>query len=255
LKRPLPPPLQAAAVVADASEIDAIDAALICLTRPLVLEAATDLLQHRVPIVEAAILPSPDRASHREALDRVALRHRTAAVIGVGWDPGMLSVFCELFAIMSPKGHTEARGRPGISLHHTLAALALPGDALCTELRAEGGRMQRYVYVQLEPEADTQAVILAVQSDSLFLDEESVRARGGGSRRRAGTPGARCRRRASAIPARRPLRSRIGDGADHGGVGARHSAAGSGRAPAQRHPASALWQGISQHNDDTPEQG
>ncbi len=73
----------------------------------------------------------------------------------------MLSVSSRLFAVMSPKGHTESRDRPGISLHHTLAARALPGirDALCTELRAEGGRMQRYVYVELEPEADAQAAV------------------------------------------------------------------------------------------------
>ena len=176
LNQPLPPPLHTARVVADAGEIEAVDAALICLPPPFVRETCTDLLQHRIPIVEAAILPAPERAPHREALHRVALRHRIAAITGAGWDPGMLSIFSGLFAAMSPKGHTESRDRPGISLHHTLAARALPGikDALCTELRAQGGRMQRYVYVELEPGTDAQAAAEAVQSDPLFLDEETL---------------------------------------------------------------------------------
>lgn len=176
LNHPLPPPLQTAKAVADASEIEAIDAALICLPPRLVRETAADLLQHHVPIVEAAIVPPADRPSHCEALHRVAFRHHIAAVTGAGWNPGMLSVFRGLFAVMSPKGHTESRDRPGISLHHTLAARALHGikDALCTELRAEGGRMQRYVYVELEPAADAQAAAQAVQSDPLFIDEETV---------------------------------------------------------------------------------
>jgi diaminopimelate dehydrogenase len=265
LNQPLPPPLQAATVVADASEIDAIDVALICLPPPLVLEAATDLLQHRIPIVEAAILTSRDRASYREVLDRVASRHRTAAVIGAGWDPGMLSVFCGLFAVMSPKGHTDARDRPGISLHHTLAARALPGikDALCTELSAEGGRKQRYVYAELEPEADTQAVIRAVQSDPLFLDEESVvipvgrlaESRGGGPRRRAGTLGVA----AGDAHQRFLLEGRF----DLVSVTAQIMVAatratsllGPGAHRLSDIPPRALWQGISEHNDDTPERG
>jgi diaminopimelate dehydrogenase len=176
LSKPMPPPLHTAISVAHASEIGTIDAALICLPPALVREAATDLLQHTIPIVEAAILPPPERGPHREALDRVALRHHITAVTEAGWNPGMLAVFRGLFAVMSPKGHSESRDRPGISLHHTLAARALPGikDALCTELRAEGGRMQRYVYVELEPGTDGAAAIQAVQSDPLFFDEETL---------------------------------------------------------------------------------
>ncbi len=176
LSHPLPLPLQGVPIATDPSEIDGIEAALICLPPRLVHETATDLLQHRIPIVEAAILSPQERLSQHEAIHRVALHHRTAAVTGAGWDPGMLSLFQGLFAVLSPKGHTETRDRPGISLHHTLAARALPGlkDALCTELRAEGGRMQRYVYVELQPEADIEAATQAVQSDPLFMDEETI---------------------------------------------------------------------------------
>lgn len=172
----LPSCFRDAKVAADASEIDAIDAALICLPPRLVREAATDLLQHRVPIVEAAVLPAAERPAHREAINRVALRHHTGAVVEAGWEPGMLALFQGLFAVLAPKGHTETRDRPGISLHHTLATRALPGirDALCTELRAQGGRMQRYVYVELDPAAAVEDVVRAVQSDPLFLGQETV---------------------------------------------------------------------------------
>jgi len=174
--QPLPPPLQAMRVVSHASELDAIDAALICLPPRLVVETAADLLQHKIPIIEAAILPEGDRRECEEVIDKVALHHRTSAVTEAGWDPGMRSIFCGLFAAMTPKGHTEIRDRPGISLHHTLAARALPGikDALCTELRAEGGRMQRYVYVELRPGANAETIREAVKGDPLFTDEETV---------------------------------------------------------------------------------
>jgi len=176
LAQPLPAPLQRVLVATDPSEIDGIDAALICLPPRLVLEAATDLLQHRIPTVESAILPNADRLSANEVIRKVAHQHRTAAVTEAGWDPGMLSVFRGLFVMMTPKGHTETRDRPGVSLHHTLAARAMPDikDALCTELRAEGGRRQRYVYVELGPGADPEAAEQAVRADPLFTDEETV---------------------------------------------------------------------------------
>jgi diaminopimelate dehydrogenase len=172
----LPPQLQDAPVAADASEIAAVDAALICLPPHLVREAASDLLQHRVPIVEAAILPPAERRASDEAIHKMAQHHRTAAVTGAGWDPGILSIFRGLLAVMTPKGQTKSRDRAGISLHHTLAARALPGirDAACTELRADDGRMRRYVYVELRPGTAAEAAVQAVRSDPLFVDEETV---------------------------------------------------------------------------------
>jgi len=176
LAQPLPPSLQGVRIAPDPSDIDGIDAALICLPPRFVLETGTDLLQHRIPIVESAILPNAERLSANETIRKAAHHHRVAAVTEAGWDPGMLSVFRGLFAMMTPKGHTETRDRPGVSLHHTLAARTLPGikDALSTELRAEGGRMQRYVYVELEPGTDAKAATQAVQADPLFMDEETV---------------------------------------------------------------------------------
>ena len=88
----------------------------------------------------------------------------------------MLSLFQSLFATLCPKGHTETRDRPGVSLHHTLAARSVSGvkDALCAELRAGSGKIQRYVYVELEDDADLPGIRQTIQNDPLFFDEEAL---------------------------------------------------------------------------------
>jgi len=173
---PLPQALLGVPVAPHASELGGLDAALICLPRPLVLEAATDLLQHRIPIVEAATVPSAGYRSYQRQIDQVALRHKVAAVVGAGWEPGMLSLFRGLFATLCPKGHTATRDRPGVSLHHTLAARQVSGvkDALCAELRAGSGEIQRYVYLELEHGAALPRVQQMIENDPLFLDEETL---------------------------------------------------------------------------------
>lgn len=143
----------------------------------LALEAATDLLQHRIPIVEAATVPRATYQTSGSSIE-AALRHKVAAVVGAGWEPGMLSVFRGLFAVLCPKGHSDMRDRPGVSLHHTLAARSVLGviirDALCTELPAGSGKIQRYVYVELKCGGDLPRVTQVIQTDLLFVDEETL---------------------------------------------------------------------------------
>ena len=103
LNQPLPETLRGVAVAPHASELGSFDAALICLPTAVALEAATDLLQHRIPIVEAATVPSAAYQSYKRELDRGALRHKVAAVVGAGWEPGMLSVFRGFFAVLCPR--------------------------------------------------------------------------------------------------------------------------------------------------------
>lgn len=109
LNQPLPAALRGAQVALHASELGSFDTALICLPTALALEAATDLLQHRIPVVEAAAVPSAAYHNYKQELDRIAFRHKVAAVVGAGWEPGMLSVFRGLFAVLWPKGHSETR--------------------------------------------------------------------------------------------------------------------------------------------------
>lgn len=163
-------------VAADIAELDAVDAALLCVPSQLVTAAVHDLIQHGLSTVECAALDGEVFRSHKERLDRLAQRHHVAAVLGAGWDPGALTLLRGLFALLVPKGHTDLTDRPGVSLHHTLTARAVAGvsDALCTELRTGEGKLQRYVYVELAPGADGAQVAKAVRSEPLFLGEETL---------------------------------------------------------------------------------
>lgn len=175
LDETLPGAFRAVPVVSHVGELQDVTGALVCLPAEQVAGAAHDLLQHRIPLVECAELHDQVFRLHKDNIQRMAWHHRVPTVVGAGWDPGALSLFRGLFALLTPKGYTETRSRPGINLHHTLVAQGVAGvrDALCTELPAPTGRLQRYVYVELAPGAEAQQVAEAIRSDPLFLDEET----------------------------------------------------------------------------------
>ena len=176
LALPLPNSLPNVTAVSHFTELDGVDAAIVCVPTEHALEAIVKLLQHRIPIIECATVHGDAFQTRKADIERMAKRHRVAAVLGAGWDPGALSLFRALFALLTPKGHTEITDRPGHSLHHGLAVKAMPGvkDALCAEFPAGNGKIQRYVYVELREGADFEQVSRAIRSDPLFLDEESL---------------------------------------------------------------------------------
>lgn len=176
LALPLPNSLPNVTVVSHFTELDGVDAAIVCIPPENSLEAIIKLLQHRVPVVECATVHGDAFRTRKADIERMAKRHRVAAVLGAGWDPGALSLFRTLFALLTPKGHTEITDRPGHSLHHGLAVKAMPGvkDALCAEFPVGNGKIQRYVYVELREGANFEQVSQAIRSDPLFLDEESL---------------------------------------------------------------------------------
>jgi diaminopimelate dehydrogenase len=173
---PLPDAVSGVPTVSNILDLGDIDGALVCVPVKQVQEFAHDLLQHKVPVVECAELHRGAFQRHKAAIHKMAERYRTVAVVGAGWDPGMLSLFRGLFALLTPKGDTKTHDRPGVSLHHSLTARAVDGvkDALCTELHRADGAMQRYVYVELEDDADTDLVGETIRSEPLFLDEETL---------------------------------------------------------------------------------
>ena len=70
-----------------------VDAALICIPTNAVMEAASQILQHGIPIVDCITLHGDALHAHREAIHKSARRHGVPAIVGAGWDPGALSVF------------------------------------------------------------------------------------------------------------------------------------------------------------------
>lgn len=163
-------------VVDHVSELGTVDAALLCVPTDMVLGLAQEILQRRTPIVECARLHGDAFLAHKGEIQRVALLRKTTAVVGAGCDPGILSLFRSQFALPIPHGHTQSSLHTGASLHHSLAAEGVPSvrKALATELKAADGRLQRYVYVELEPDADAAAVEVAIRRDPLYLDEETL---------------------------------------------------------------------------------
>lgn len=171
-----PEPWLKAPAVTHISELNQVDAALICVPVDEVMGIAKDLLQSRIPMVECARLHGEAFLEHKSEIHRAALRHKVPAVVGAGCDPGVLSLFRSQFALMAPRGHTEIRLHTAPSLHHTLAATGIDGirKALATECTSRDGALQRYVYVELEPSADADTVKDALVNDPLFLDEQTL---------------------------------------------------------------------------------
>jgi diaminopimelate dehydrogenase len=176
LALPLPPGVPASVPRCETDALAEIDVALVCVPRERVVDIAGQILSRGASVVDAAQIHGAAFERHRAEIHREALRNQRAAIVGAGWDPGMLSLLRGWLALLVPKGHTQARPRPAAGLHHTLAAREIAGvrDALCAELRTSDGRLQRYVYVELEPGADSERVSAALRADPLFLDEETL---------------------------------------------------------------------------------
>lgn len=163
-------------VVEHFGELPAIDAALVCVPAGMVQGLARELLQQRIALVECARLHGEAFAAHRAEMQRMTHLYRATAVIGAGSDPGFLSLIRSQFALALPHGHTQSSQHTAASLHHSLAAEGIAGvrKGLATELKATDGRLQRYVYVELEPGTDPTAVKEAIRRDPLYLDAETL---------------------------------------------------------------------------------
>lgn len=171
----LPDHLRHIPLLTHVGQVKEVDGALICVPTGAVMETASQILQHGIPIVDCAILHGESFHAHKEAIHKLALHHHTPAIVGAGWDPGGLSVFRSWLALLTPGGVTETTHRPGITLRHTVMAKNVSGvkDALCTEVRAADGRLRRYVYVELEQGANADRVAEAIRVDPLFLGVET----------------------------------------------------------------------------------
>lgn len=171
----LPPSLEHTAVAGHLRELKNVDAALICVPAEQTLGVAREILQQRIPVVECARLEVRALKAHYEALGVAARHHRVAAIVGAGWDPGILPLVRRLFEVLIPRGHTEAGIHPGVTLRHSAVA-SVPGveDALVCERRTVDGRIQHYVYVKLDKGMSIADVERAITADPLYAGEETL---------------------------------------------------------------------------------
>lgn len=154
-------------------DLGGVDAALVCVPTEAAAGVEQELLQMRIPIVECASFEGRAQGEHHERVAHLAARHRVGAVVGAGWDPGVLPQLRQLFEMLIPKGHTQQVRHLAAGLHHTACVEQVAGvhAALSSELPAAGGAMQRYVYVQLERGADFEQVRRQIEGDPLYADE------------------------------------------------------------------------------------
>ena len=167
--------LQRYPVATHVRDLPAVGAALVCVPADAVLGVARELLQAHIPIVECACLEGQALQSHHAALDEAASHHRLAAVVGAGWEPGVLPLLRRTFENLIPRGHTQAHRHPSLNLHHTAVLKAIAGvkGALSGEFHGSSGAVQQYVYVELEPGADITRVEAAVRADPLFAGQDT----------------------------------------------------------------------------------
>lgn len=172
----LPHPFGQVSVAGHVRELKGVEAALVCVPAEQVLDVARELLQQHLPVIECAILEGRALEAHYAALGVVARHHRVPAVVGAGWNPGALPLVRRLFEVLIPHGRNETGAHPGLSLHHTAAVERVPGvrAALACESRAADGRLQRYLYLQLDKGARLEKVEAAIRADPLYAGEETL---------------------------------------------------------------------------------
>lgn len=157
-------------------DLGRVDAALVCVPALQVAGVARELLQARIAVVECAMLEDRALEAHYAAIGDAAHAHRVPAVVGAGWNPGMLPLLRRALEVLIPAGHTSVTDRPGASLHHAEAVRSVRGvrDALVTEQPNADGRRKRYVYAELAKGTDPAAVQAALAADPLFAGEETL---------------------------------------------------------------------------------
>jgi diaminopimelate dehydrogenase len=172
----LAPSLEQVAMATHLRDLGAADAVLLCVPSAVATGMACEIVQWRMALVECAQMEQLALSRHYESITAAAHRYGVPAVIGAGWDPGMLPLLRRAFELLVPKGQTTVTKRPAVSLHHTEAAKNIPGvvESLVAEVRDAEGRVKRYVYAQLEKAARLEAIQAAMAADPLFAGEETL---------------------------------------------------------------------------------
>lgn len=161
-------------IVADITELGAVDVAVLCGPTRSIKETATEILKLGVNTVDSFDIHGAIPAL-RADLGIVAQAHNAVSIISAGWDPGVNSVIRGWFMAMAPKGITYTNYGPGMSMGHTVAVKAIHGvkNALSITVPAGMGIHRRMVYVELEAGAAFEDVETAIRQDPYFVKDRT----------------------------------------------------------------------------------
>jgi diaminopimelate dehydrogenase len=93
----LAPPLEQVAGATHLRDLGAADAVLLCVPSAVATGMACEIVQWRMALVECARMDQSALDRHYESIFAAAHRHRVPAVLGAGWDPGMLPLLRRAF--------------------------------------------------------------------------------------------------------------------------------------------------------------
>ncbi|HYG58270.1 MAG TPA: diaminopimelate dehydrogenase [Symbiobacteriaceae bacterium] len=156
------------------SDLDDVDAALLCVPSRAVPVLAPDLLRQGVSTVDCFDIHGRALADLKEQLGAVACEAGRVAVTACGWDPGIDSLIRGLLLAVAPRGLTYTNHGPGVSLGHSVAARAVPGirDAMSVTVPLGSGLHRRVVYVVLEPGVSLVEAAERLRKDDYFSHDE-----------------------------------------------------------------------------------
>ena len=168
----VPPELTVAEHV---SELDGVELAFLCVPSRAVPSVAEELLASGICTVDSYDIHGENLCKMRQNLNGVAKTSNSVAIIGVGFDPGIDSVFRCMFEAAAPKGITYTNYGPGMSLGHTVAVKAIAGvkNALSMTIPLGTSLHRRMVYVELHNREDADAITRAIKNDPYFVNDET----------------------------------------------------------------------------------
>ena len=129
-----------------------MDVALLCTPSRTVPPLTKEILGLGINTVDCYDIHG-ELVNLRRELATVAKENNAVAVLAAGWDPGTDSVIRALLEAMAPKGITYTNFGPGMSMGHTTAVKALPGEGCPVHDHPHRyGPAPPIVYVVLEEE-------------------------------------------------------------------------------------------------------
>ncbi|MDI3270029.1 MAG: diaminopimelate dehydrogenase, partial [Bacillota bacterium] len=160
--------------VSHVEELGEVDVVLLAVPSREVPRRAMELLQKGYGTVDAFDIHG-EIPTLRKELGEAAVQSGKAALVAVGWDPGLDSVIRALFVAAAPRGLTHTDFGPGLSLGHTVAVKSIPGvkDAFSLTFPLGSGRHRRVVYVVPEEGVEAGDLAAAIQKDPYFLHDET----------------------------------------------------------------------------------